>query len=303
MTDLSVNIAGIKFKNPIIAASGCFAFGKEFDQVYDISKLGGISCSGVTLKERPGNPPPRVFETSSGMINSVGLQNKGIEYFIEKDLPFLNSKDLRIIVNISGNSPDEYAKLAEILDKEKIDMIELNVSCPNIKKGGRCFGTSKDDLKHILYDVKSKTSKKIMVKLTPNVTDVAEIAKCCEENGADALSLVNTFTAMRIDIYNFRPKLKNNTGGLSGPAIFPIAIRMVNDVFNAVNIPVVGMGGIVKGNDAIEMIIAGANAVQVGTANFIKPDICLDILEEMKKYCLDKNINSLEEIIGKVKLW
>ncbi|MDO5015244.1 MAG: dihydroorotate dehydrogenase [Clostridia bacterium] len=303
MADLSINLGDIKLKNPIIAASGCFSFGREFDQIYDISNLGGISCSGITLKEKIGNPPPRVYETSSGMINSVGLQNKGIEHFIENELPFLNSKNLAIIVNISGNSADEYAELAGILDRENIDIIELNVSCPNIRKGGRCFGSSKEDVKNILTKVRNKTNKNIMVKLTPNVTDVSEIAKCCEENGADIISLINTLTAMRIDIDTFRPKLKNNTGGLSGPAVFPVAVRMVNEVYNAVDIPVVGMGGISKSEDAIEMMIAGATAVQVGTANFIKPDICLDIIDGMENYLINKKIDKISDLVGKVKLW
>ena len=246
MADLSVNVAGVQFNSPLIAASGTFGFGHEYSEFFDLSTLGGISCKGITLKKRLGNPPPRIAETPSGIINAVGLQNPGVDHFIEKDLPWLKEQGTVIIANIAGNTPDEYCKMAEKLSNTNVDMIELNISCPNVKSGGVAFGTSCESVANITKYVRDHCKKPLIVKLSPNVTDIAEIAKSAEANGADAISMINTLTGMRIDINTGRPIIKNNTGGMSGPAIFPVAVRMVYQVSQAVNIPVLGMGGITE---------------------------------------------------------
>ncbi|MBQ3005205.1 MAG: dihydroorotate dehydrogenase, partial [Clostridia bacterium] len=256
MADLRVNIAGVDFKNPVITASGTFGFGREYDELYDISQLGGISCKGTTLYKRLGNPPPRITETPMGIINSVGLQNPGIDSFIEKDLPWLKTKDITVVANIAGSTISDYCECCEKLNDTDVDMIELNVSCPNVKQGGVSFGTSTDLLSEVVTAVRKSTNKPLMVKLTPNVTDITEIAKAAEASGADAVSLINTLTGMRIDINSRKPILKNNTGGMSGPAVFPVAVRMVWQTAKAVKIPVVGMGGISTWQDAIEMMLA-----------------------------------------------
>ena len=303
MADLSVNVAGVKFNSPLIAASGTFGFGHEYSEFFDLSTLGGISCKGITLKKRLGNPPPRIAETPSGIINAVGLQNPGVDHFIEKDLPWLKEQGTVIIANIAGNTPDEYCKMAEKLSNTNVDMIELNISCPNVKSGGVQFGTSCESVGAITKAVREYCKKPLIVKLSPNVTDIAEIAKSAEANGADAISMINTLTGMRIDIETGRPIIRNNTGGLSGPAVFPVAVRMVWQVANAVKIPIIGMGGISKWQDAIEMLMAGATALQIGTCMFTDPYAPVKINKGISEYMDKKGIKSLSEITGSIKPW
>ena len=303
MADLSVNVAGVQFNSPLIAASGTFGFGHEYSEFFDLSTLGGISCKGITLKKRLGNPPPRIAETPSGIINAVGLQNPGVDHFIEKNLPWLKEQGTVIIANIAGNTPDEYCKMAEKLSNTNVDMIELNISCPNVKSGGVQFGTSCESVGAITKAVREYCKKPLIVKLSPNVTDIAEIAKSAEANGADAISMINTLTGMRIDIETGRPIIRNNTGGLSGPAIFPVAVRMVWQVANAVKIPIIGMGGISKWQDAIEMLMAGATALQIGTCMFTDPYAPVKINKGISEYMDKKGIKSLSEITGSVKPW
>lgn len=303
MADLSVNVAGVQFNSPLIAASGTFGFGHEYSEFFDLSTLGGISCKGITLKKRLGNPPPRIAETPSGIINAVGLQNPGVDHFIEKDLPWLKEQGTVIIANIAGNTPDEYCKMAEKLSSTNVDMIELNISCPNVKSGGVQFGTSCESVGAITKAVREYCKKPLIVKLSPNVTDIAEIAKSAEANGADAISMINTLTGMRIDIETGRPIIRNNTGGLSGPAIFPVAVRMVWQVANAVKIPIIGMGGISKWQDAIEMLMAGATALQIGTCMFTDPYAPVKINKGISEYMDKKGIKSLSEITGSIKPW
>ncbi|MGN0461655.1 MAG: dihydroorotate dehydrogenase [Ruminococcus sp.] len=303
MADLSVNVAGVQFNSPLIAASGTFGFGHEYSEFFDLSTLGGISCKGITLKKRLGNPPPRIAETPSGIINAVGLQNPGVDHFIEKDLPWLKEQGTVIIANIAGNTRDEYCKMAEKLSSTNVDMIELNISCPNVKSGGVQFGTSCESVGAITKAVREYCKKPLIVKLSPNVTDIAEIAKSAEANGADAISMINTLTGMRIDIETGRPIIRNNTGGLSGPAIFPVAVRMVWQVANAVKIPIIGMGGISKWQDAIEMLMAGATALQIGTCMFTDPYAPVKINKGISEYMDKKGIKSLSEITGSIKPW
>lgn len=300
MGSLNINIAGIEFKNPIIPASGAFGFGREYEKLFPLSKLGGIATKGTTLEPRDGNLPPRVAETASGMLNSVGLQNPGIDYFIKYELPFLRKKDTVIISNIAGNTIEDYVEIASLLNKTDIDMIELNISCPNVKQGGVAFGTSPECAANITEMVKKATSKPLIVKLSPNVTDIAEIARAVEGAGADCISLINTLLGMRIDIKSRRPILKNNVGGLSGPAVFPVALRMVWQVANAVKIPVIGMGGVSKWQDAVEMMMAGACAIQVGAAIFNNPFAPIEIIDGLQKYVDDNNIQNISEIVGTV---
>lgn len=303
MANLGVFIGDVFLKNPVITASGTFGFGREYNEFYPIGKLGGISCKGTTLAERPGNPPPRIAETPSGIINSVGLQNPGIEHFIKEDLGWVKNQGTVAIANIAGCTVEEYCTIAEILSDTEVDIIELNISCPNVKEGGVSFGTSANSVENITQQVKMHTSKPIMVKLTPNVTDIAEIAKAAESGGADSISLINTITGMRIDINSRRPILRNNTGGLSGRAVFPVAVRMVWQAAQAVNIPVVGMGGIATWQDAVEMMLAGASAIQVGTANFTDAYTPIKIIEGLEKYLDDNEIKDISEIVGKVEIW
>lgn len=303
MADLSVKIAGVEFNNPLIAASGTFGFGREYNEFYPLKTLGGISCKGVTLKKRDGNPPPRIAETPSGMLNAVGLQNPGVEHFIEKDLPWLKQQDTVIISNIAGNTPEEYCMMAEKLSDSDVDMIEMNISCPNVKSGGVQFGTSCESVAAITKAVRSHCTKPLIVKLSPNVTDIVSIAKSAEDAGADAISMINTLTGMRIDINTRRPIIRNNTGGLSGPAVFPIAVRMVWQVASAVSIPIIGMGGISTWQDAVEMLIAGASALQIGTVLFSDPYAPVKINEGLNAY-LDKNgLKSVSELTKTVLPW
>ena len=303
MADLTVNIAGVEFKNPVITASGTVGFGREYSEFYPLKEIGGLSCKGITLKPRMGNPPPRIAETPSGILNAVGLQNPGVDHFIERDLPWLKEQETVVIANIAGNTPEEYAQMAEKLSESSVDMIEMNISCPNVKHGGVQFGTSCQSVGAITREVRAHCKKPLMVKLSPNVSDIAEIARAAESEGADALSLINTLTGMRIDINTLRPIIRNNTGGLSGPAVFPVAVRMVWQTAGAVKIPVVGMGGISTWRDAVEMMMAGASAIQVGTALFSDPYAPLKIKEGLNRYLDDQGIASVTELAGMVKPW
>lgn len=303
MADLSVSVAGIKFHNPVIAASGTFGFGREFSEFYPLSALGGISCKGITLQERPGNPPPRIAETPAGMLNSVGLQNPGVDHFIKKDLPWLRQQGTVVIANIAGNTPEDYCAMAEKLSDTAVDLIELNISCPNVKQGGVQFGTSCAGVEGITAAVRKHCGKPLMVKLSPNVADIGEIAAAAESAGADAISMINTLTGMRIDIRTRRPVLRNNTGGLSGPAVFPVAVRMVHQAFCRVKIPIVGMGGVSTWNDAVELMLAGAVAVQVGTAMFRDPYTPQKITDGLNRYLDENGIKNVSELTGAMKEW
>lgn len=303
MADLSVKICGVDFKNPIIPASGVFGYGREYEELFPLEKLGGIATKGTTLNCRTGNPAPRIAETPSGMLNSVGLQNPGIDHFVNKELPYLLEKDTVILANIAGSTVEECVQVAEKLEPTDVHMIELNISCPNVKQGGAAFGTSCDMAAEVVRQVRKATSKPLVVKLSPNVTSITDIAKAVEDAGADAVSLINTLLGMRIDINTGRPVLRNNVGGMSGPAVFPIAVRMVWQVANAVKIPVIGMGGVSSGRDAIELMMAGASAVQVGAAIFTDPYAPVRIIDEMNEFLDSKNISSVRDIIGTVKPW
>ena len=303
MVDLSVRIAGVEFPNPVIAASGTYGNGECYTDLYPLSKLGGVSCKGMTIEPKLGNPPPRIAETYSGILNSVGLQNIGVHGFIEYYLPTLKEEGNVIIANVAGATIDDYIAAAEALDASDIDMIELNISCPNVKQGGASWGVSCEGAAAVTSAVRRATKKPLIVKLTPNVTDITSIAKAVEAEGADCISLINTLLGMRIDINSRRPILKNNMGGMSGPAVFPVAVRMVWQCFNAVKIPIIGMGGISTWEDAIEMMLAGATAIQMGTAIFTDPYAPLKVIEGIEED-MDKNgIKSLSEIVGQVKPW
>ncbi len=302
MANLSVEIAGIKLKNPVIAASGTFGFGREYFRFMDLNKLGGISVKGLTLKPRQGNKPPRIAETPAGILNSVGLQNPGVEFFIKEELPFLKQFDIAVIANIAGSTIEDYCEMAEILSGTDIDAIEMNISCPNVKEGCLVFGTSKGGTSVLTRRVRECCRKPLIVKLSPNVTDVRDIALAAEEGGADAVSLINTLLGMAVDIHKKRPILANNMGGLSGPAVKPIAVRMTYEVSQAVRIPVIGMGGISSGEDAVEFLLSGASAVMVGTANFVNPSVCEDVSRGIEDYLERYNYKSVEDIIGKLEL-
>ena len=297
-----INLAGIEMKNPVTVASGTFGYGREFSEFFDLSKLGGIITKGTSLKPRSGNKPTRVCETASGMLNSIGLQNPGVEYFAENDLPFLRKFDTAIIVNACGSTVEEYVELCKILNTLDIDGVELNLSCPNVKAGCMAFGNTYEGVKHVTSEVRKVLDKPLIVKLTPNVTDIASIAKGVEDGGADAVSLINTLLAMKIDIYKRKPVLANNTGGLSGPAIRPVAVRMVYQVAQAVNIPIMGLGGIVSGEDAIEFMLAGATTVSIGAGNFIDPYTSVKVVEGIEEYMRKCNIEDINDIIGKVEM-
>lgn len=303
MANLRVTIAGVEFDNPLIAASGTFGFGREYMEFYPLSTLGGISCKGITLKERAGNPPPRIAETPSGMLNAVGLQNPGVDHFIQEDLPWLKTQGTKVIANIAGNTPEEYCEMAEKLSGTDVDMIELNISCPNVKQGGVQFGTTCAGVSDITAQVRKHCTKPLMVKLSPNVADIAEIAAAAEASGADAISMINTLTGMRIDIHTRRPIIRNNTGGLSGPAILPVAVRMVWQAANRVKIPIVGMGGVSRWEDAVELMLAGASAIQIGTAFFSNPYAPIEILDGVAKYLEQNQFASVTELTGKVQAW
>ncbi len=297
-----INFAGIEMKNPVTVASGTFGYGREYSNFFDLSKLGGIITKGTSLKPKAGNKPSRVCETASGMLNSIGLQNPGVEYFANNDLPFLKEFDTAIIVNACGSSIDEYVELCKILNTLDIDGVELNLSCPNVKEGCMAFGNTYDGVKQVTSKVRKVLDKPLIVKLTPNVTDIASIAKAVEDGGADAVSLINTLLGMKIDIDKRKPVLANNTGGLSGPAIKPVAVRMVYQVSQAVNIPILGMGGIVSGDDAIEFMLAGANAISIGAGNFINPYTSVKTVVEIENYMKKHKIDDINDIVGTVQM-
>lgn len=303
MADLKVSIAGVEFNNPLIAASGTFGFGREYSEFYPLSTLGGISCKGITLQARLGNPAPRIAETPSGILNAVGLQNPGVDHFVKEDLPWLREQGTVIIANIAGNSYDDYCKMAEKLSDTAVDMIELNISCPNVKSGGVQFGTSCESVGAITKAVRKYCKKPLIIKLSPNVTDIVSIAQAAEAEGADAISMINTLTGMRIDINTGRPIIRNNTGGLSGPAVFPVAVRMVYQVAQAVSIPIIGMGGISTWQDAAEMLIAGAAALQIGTVLFKDPYAPVKINKGLNEFLDSKGMKSVTELTKTIKPW
>lgn len=301
-TDLSINVAGIKLKNPVIAASGTFGFGREYSEYIDLNKLGGISVKGLTLNPKKGNAPPRIAETPAGILNSVGLQNPGVENFIKEEIPFLRKFNTAIIANIAGEKVEDYCRIAEMLDDTDIDAVELNVSCPNVRKGCAAFGSTTEGVSGITRQVRKLLGKPLIVKLTPNVTNIGDIAEAAEQSGADSISLINTILGMAIDVNTRKPVLKNNFGGLSGPAVKPVALRMVYEVSQRVDIPVIGMGGISCGNDAVEFLLAGASMVMVGTSNFVYPTACIDIINGIRDYMEAYGIYSISEIIGKLEM-
>ncbi|MFQ8638036.1 MAG: dihydroorotate dehydrogenase [Acutalibacteraceae bacterium] len=303
MADLHVNVAGVEFNNPLIAASGTFGFGREYAEFYPLSALGGVSSKGITLKARPGNPAPRIAEAPGGMLNAVGLQNPGVDHFIREDLPWLRGQGTRIIANIAGNTPEDYCAMAEKLNDTDVDMIELNISCPNVKQGGVQFGTTCAGVSGITKAVRAHCKKPLMVKLSPNVTDISEMALAAESEGADAVSMINTLTGMRIDIRTRRPIIHNNTGGFSGPALLPIAVRMVWQTYRKVKIPIVGLGGISTWQDAVEMLLAGATALQIGTVLFTDPYAPVKIAEGLSKFMDENGVQSVSELTGAVQAW
>ena len=299
MGNLSVNIKGLKLKNPVLTASGTFGYGEEYADLIDLNRLGGIIVKGTTINHREGNPYPRMVETPSGMLNAVGLQNHGVNYFINNIYPRIKDYDTEIIVNVSGAKVEDYVDVCERLQPlDKINAIELNISCPNVKQGGMAFGTTCSGASQVVSAAREAWHKTLIVKLSPNVTDIAEIARAVESEGADAVSLVNTFLGMSIDVERRTPHLSTITGGLSGPCIRPIAVRMVWQVAKAVKIPVIGLGGIMNGRDALEFILAGATAVQVGTANFVDPTVTMKIIYYIEEYCRRHHVSSISELIG-----
>lgn len=294
----NVNICGVEFKNPVIAASGTFGFGDEYNEIFDVSELGGISTKGLTINEKQGNDGIRIHETASGIMNSVGLQNPGVDNFIKDKLPKMREFDTVTIANLGGGTLEDYLKGIEKLNNIDIDMIELNISCPNVKSGGMAFGIKSKVAYEVVSEVKKNCKKPLIVKLSPNAEDIVDMACSCCEAGADSISLINTFKAMAIDIKKRKPIFNNIYAGLSGPAIKPIALRMVHEVCKNVNVPVIGMGGISSYEDAIEFIMAGATAIQVGTGTFMRPTMCLDIIHGIEKFMKDEGIKHIEEIRG-----
>ena len=301
--DMGVDLAGVFLKNPVVAASGAFGFGREYGQFFDLSELGAICCKGLTLHPREGNPPPRIAETPMGILNSVGLQNPGVDAFITDELPFLRQYDVKIIANISGNTPEEYGVMCEKLSEAGVDMIEVNISCPNVKAGGLAYGTRPDLAAEVTAEAKRHARVPVMVKLSPNVTDITEIAKAAADAGADALSLINTLRGMRIDVNTRRPILKMNTGGLSGPAVLPVAVRMVWEVASAVKLPILGMGGVSTGEDAAQLMLAGASAVAVGTALFADPCAPLKVRDGLADVAARQGLSAVRELTGGVRPW
>lgn len=297
----SVNLAGVELKNPVMTASGTFGSGMEYAEFADLNKLGAVVTKGVANVPWPGNPTPRVAEVYGGMLNAIGLQNPGIDVFASRDIPFLRQYDTKIIVNVCGKSEKDYLEVVERLADEPVDMLEINISCPNVKEGGIAFGQNAANIEHITAAVKKKARQPVIMKLSPNVTDITEMAKAAEAGGADVLSLINTITGMKIDINRQTFALANKTGGMSGPAVKPVAVRMVYQVANAVSIPIIGMGGIMTAEDALEFILAGATAVSVGTANFCNPHATIDIVNGIEDYMRAKNVNDINELIGIVK--
>lgn len=297
----SVNLAGVELKNPVMTASGTFGSGMEYAEFADLNKLGAVVTKGVANVPWPGNPTPRVAEVYGGMLNAIGLQNPGIDVFASRDIPFLRQYDTKIIVNVCGKSEKDYLEVVERLADEPVDMLEVNISCPNVKEGGIAFGQNAANIEHITAAVKKKARQPVIMKLSPNVTDITEMAKAAEAGGADVLSLINTITGMKIDINRQTFALANKTGGMSGPAVKPVAVRMVYQVANAVSVPIIGMGGIMTAEDALEFILAGATAVSVGTANFCNPHATIDIVNGIEDYMRAKNVDDINELIGIVK--
>lgn len=301
MVNLNIKIGSLLLKNPVLTASGTFGYGEEFSDFFDIDKLGGYIVKGTTLEPREGNPYPRMVETPSGMLNAVGLQNKGIDHFINDIYPRIKKFNSELIVNVSGAKIEDYVKVCErIKSQTDIRAVEINISCPNVKQGGMAFGTTPEGAASVTKAVRKAFNGTVIVKLSPNVTDIAEIAKAVEAEGADAVSLINTLMGMAIDVERQKPYLSTITGGLSGPAVRPIAVRMVWQVAKAVNIPVVGLGGIMNGRDAIEFILAGATAIEVGTANFIDPAVTIKIIDYIENYCVRHGVNDINELIGAI---
>ncbi|MBE5948687.1 MAG: dihydroorotate dehydrogenase [Lachnospiraceae bacterium] len=301
MVSTKVNLAGVELKNPVMTASGTFGSGKEYSEFVDLNRLGAVVTKGVANIPWPGNPTPRIAETYGGMLNAIGLQNPGIDVFVQRDIPFLQQYDTKIIVNVCGKSTEDYCEVVERLNDEPIDMMEINISCPNVKEGGIAFGQDAKAVEAITAELKKRAKKPIIMKLSPNVTNIVEMAKAAEAGGADVLSLINTLTGMKIDINRKTFALANKTGGLSGPAIKPVAVRMVYQVANAVKVPIVGMGGIMTAEDAMEFILAGATAVSVGTANFVNPYATVEIAEGIEKYLEVQGFKDINECIGLVK--
>ena len=301
--DLSVEIAGIKLRNPVMPASGTFGYGEEYTPFLDLEKIGAIVTKGLSLKPRAGNPTPRIAETTSGMLNAIGLQNVGIDAFIEHKMPFLRTVNTPVIANFFGNTLEEYGEVAKRLnDIPELAAAELNISCPNVKQGGIVFGTDPKAAGEVVALVRKNLQKPLIVKLTPNVTDITVVARAVEEAGADAIACINTLTGMSVDIHTRKPRIANCTGGLSGPAIRPVAVRMVHQVVQAVSVPVIGIGGIMKAMDALEFLIVGASAVQVGTANFVDPAVMLKIIDGIEEFCVDEGIEDIGELIGSLRL-
>jgi dihydroorotate dehydrogenase (NAD+) catalytic subunit len=302
MAEIAVNIVGIKMKNPVMAASGTFGSGKDYEDFMNLGDIGAIIAKSITLKPREGNPPPRICETPSGMLNTIGLQNAGIDVFLKEDLPYLIKFDVPVIVNIAGESIDEYSQLAKRLSGiPGIAGIEVNISCPNVKQGGMQFGVDPKLTSEVISAVKKATKLPVIAKLSPNVTDIKLIAKAAESAGADAISAINTVLGMAIDINSRRPKLSMSVGGLSGPAIRPIAVRMVHEIYKTVKVPVIGIGGIMNADDAIEFILAGASAIQIGTGNFVNPKAAVEIAKGIKKYLIANKLESIKDIVGQIK--
>ncbi len=301
MIDTRVNIAGVELKNPVMTASGTFGSGAEYSEFVDLSKLGAVVTKGVANVPWPGNPTPRVAEVYGGMLNAIGLQNPGVDVFVERDIPFLRQYDTKIIVNVCGRSTEDYCEVVERLGSEDVDLLEINISCPNVKEGGIAFGQNPASAEAITKAVKRVAKQPVIMKLSPNVTDIAEMAKAVEAGGADAVSLINTLTGMKIDIHRRAFALANKTGGLSGPAVKPVAVRMVYQVANAVKLPVIGMGGIATAEDALEFILAGATAVSVGTANFFRPAATIEIAEDIEEYMRKYKVDAVTELIGAVR--
>ena len=303
---MEVEIAGIKLKNPVMTASGTFGYGQEYAPFVDLNRLGAMVLKGITLKPKMGNPPPRVIETPSGMLNAIGLQNVGVEVLIKEKLPYLKKFNTPVVINISGDTIEEYMELARRLGvvSEEVGVagLEVNISCPNVKKRGMAWGTDAQSTYKIISSVRKATSLPLIVKLTPNVTDIKIIAQIAEEAGADAISLINTLVGMAVDIDSRKPKLANVSGGLSGPALKPVALWLVWQVFQTVNIPVIGIGGIIKVEDALEFIIAGARAIEIGTANFVNPRVTIEIIEGIEKYLIENNIKNINELVGSMKI-
>ena len=298
--DMKVNIAGVEWKNPVTVASGTFGSGEEFGEFVDLNRLGAVTTKGVANVPWPGNPTPRVAEVYGGMMNAIGLQNPGIDLFCKRDIPFLKKYDTKIIVNVCGHAPEEYLAVVERLADEPIDMMEINISCPNVNAGFLAFGQDAKHVEELTAQIKKIAKQPIIMKLTPNVTDITEIAKAAEAGGADALSLINTLTGMKIDIHRRTFALANRTGGMSGPAVHPVAVRMVYQTAQAVNIPIVGMGGIMNADDAIEMILAGATAVSVGTANFTNPQVTMEIVDGIRDYMERYQVADIRDLVGAV---